>query len=181
MDGMVPIFLKNIFDRHGGFERRISSHAGEGGLRMVDEVVKYPIQSRHETKTLKEMDLMKKTGTKLALIVGLLLIGALTALADGKDLKDTISIAQETVINETKLKPGAYEVRFDADAGEVSILKGKQVIATVKATARDGEKPVRKTETYFSNTDKGLALTKLVFKGDDRAIILDHGSTTASR
>lgn len=124
---------------------------------------------------------MKNTGNKLAAIVALLLLGVITALADGKKLKDSISIAQEAVVNDTKLKPGTYEVRFDADANEVSILKGNQVIATVKASIKEGEKPVRKTETYFSATDKGLALTKLVFKGDDRAIMLNHGSVAAGQ
>lgn len=115
---------------------------------------------------------MKNTGNKLAALVALLLLGVITALADGKKLKDAISITQEAVINDTKLKPGNYEVRFDADTSEVSILQDNQVIATVKASIKEGEKPARKTETYFSATDKGLALTKLVFKGDDRAIIL---------
>lgn len=124
---------------------------------------------------------MKSTENKLAALVAVLLLGVLTTLADGKKLKDSISITQEAVVNDTKLKPGTYEVSFDAAANEVSILKGSQVIATVKASIKEGEKPARKTETHFSATDKGLTLTKLIFKGDDRAIILNHGSVAASQ
>jgi hypothetical protein len=126
---------------------------------------------------------MKKTVSDLAAISALLLLGMTTALADGKRLKDSISIPHETVVNGTKLKPGTYEIRFDADASEVSVLKGSQVIATARASVKEGEKAVRKTETYYSTTDKGMALTKLVFKGDDRAILLDHsnGSATAGQ
>jgi hypothetical protein len=126
---------------------------------------------------------MKKTVSNLAVISALLLLGVTTSLADGNKLKDSISIPHETVVNGTKLKPGTYEIRFDADANEVSVLKGGQVIVTAKASVKEGEKAVRRTETYYSTTDKGVTLTKLVFKGDERAILLNHsnGSATAGQ
>ncbi len=119
---------------------------------------------------------MNNLRSKLATISVLLLVGVMTVLADGKNLKDSISIPQQTVVKDTKLKPGKYEARFDAETNEVSILKDGKVVVTVKATAQSGEAAVRKTETYFSSTEKGLALTKLVFKGDDRAILLHNGN-----
>jgi len=124
---------------------------------------------------------MSRILNKLALMTALITFAVATALADGGNLKDSISIAQETVISNTTLKPGTYEVAFDESASEVSILKGKRIIVTIKASIATGEKPVRKTEAYYSNTDKGLTLTKLVFKGDDRAVILDHENVAVSR
>lgn len=123
---------------------------------------------------------MKKTGNLLVAISMLLMLGVMTALANDKNLKDSITIAQEALVNETKLKPGTYEVTFDADANEISIRKGSRLVVTAKASVKGGEKVVRRTETYFSSTDKGLALTKLVFKGDERAIILNNGSGSAA-
>ncbi len=122
---------------------------------------------------------MRKSGGKLIVISAMLLMGVMTAFADGKNLKDSITIAKEVVVNDTKLKPGAYEVKFDPETNEFSILKGSRVITTFKASVKGGEKIVRKTETYFSVTDKGLALTKLVFKGDERAILLDNSNGSA--
>lgn len=122
---------------------------------------------------------MRKSGGKLIVISAMLLMGVMTAFADGKNLKDSITIAKEVVVNDTKLKPGTYEVKFDPETNEFSILKGSRVITTTKASVKGGEKIVRKTETYFSVTDKGLALTKLVFKGDERAILLDIGNGSA--
>lgn len=124
---------------------------------------------------------MNRTINKLVLMTALTIIAVATVLAEGRNLKDSITIAQETVISNTTLKPGTYEVAFDESASEISILKGKRIIITVRASIASGEKPVRKTEAYYSNTDKGLALTKLVFKGDDRAVILDHNSAAESR
>lgn len=122
---------------------------------------------------------MRRSGGKLIVISAMLLMGVMTAFADGKNLKDSITIAKEVVVNDTKLKPGTYEVKFDAETNEFSILKGSRVITTTKASVKGGEKIVRKTETYFSVTDKGLALTKLVFKGDERAILLDNSNGSA--
>lgn len=124
---------------------------------------------------------MRNNLHKLALMTAVMLFAVATALADGRNLRDSISIAQETVISNTTLKPGTYEIAFDESASEISILKGKRIIVTVKASLATGEKTVRKTEAYYSNTDKGLTLTKLVFKGDDRAVILDHDNAATSR
>jgi hypothetical protein len=128
---------------------------------------------------------MKKSmmlGTAFAMLV---LMSVAPARANDKNpkdknLKDSITLAQEARINETKLKPGTYEVTFNTETNEISLRKGNQLVATAKASAKEGEKPVRKTEVYLSSTDKGLALTKLVFKGDERAIILNGGSGSAA-
>ncbi len=123
---------------------------------------------------------MRKSGGKLIVISAMLLMSVMTAFADGKILTDSITIAKEVVVNDTKLKPGTYDVKFDSETNEFSILKGSKVITTTRASVKGGEKIVRKTETYFSVTDKGLALTKLVFKGDERAILLDNGTGSAA-
>lgn len=123
---------------------------------------------------------MRKSGGKLIVISAMLLMSVMTAFADGKNLTDSITIAKEVVVNDTKLKPGTYDVKFDSETNEFSILKGSKVITTTRASVKGGEKIVRKTETYFSVTDKGLALTKLVFKGDERAILLDNGTGSAA-
>ena len=123
---------------------------------------------------------MRKSGGKLIVISPMLLMSVMTAFADGKILTDSITIAKEVVVNDTKLKPGTYDVKFDSETNEFSILKGSKVITTTRASVKGGEKIVRKTETYFSVTDKGLALTKLVFKGDERAILLDNGTGSAA-
>ncbi len=112
----------------------------------------------------------------LAAFAASLLLGASSARADEKkELKDSITISQEALVNETKLKPGTYEAAYNAETNEISIRKGDKVLATAKASARGGETPVRKTEVYLSSTSKGLALTKLVFKGDNRAILIENG------
>ena len=109
-----------------------------------------------------------------------LMLGAASALADGKNLKGWISLSQEAQVNDVKLKPGRYEARFNAETKEVTISDEKQVLVTVKANVSNGEGKPRENQAYISHTDKGAVLAKLVFKGDDRAIVITEGNKSTA-
>ncbi len=124
---------------------------------------------------------MRRTGIKIATFSLLLLLGAVAVLADGKSLKDSITIAQEATVNDVKIKPGTYQATFNAETNEVNILKEGRVVATVKASVQQsGAKKSRETQVYYSSTDKGMVVAKLVFKGDERAIVIDQGNKSAA-
>lgn len=122
---------------------------------------------------------MKTTGIKIAALSVLLILGAVSALANGKNLKGSISVSTEARVNNTKLKPGVYGVTFNAETSELSISDANRVIATVKVSVRSADEKPKQTLAYISNTDKGAVLSKVVFKGDDRAIILDESAVAS--
>lgn len=121
------------------------------------------------------------TGIKTVAILLVLMLGPATAFANGKNLKGWVSLSQEAQVNGVKLKPGRYEARFDAETNEVSISDGSRVLVTVKASVRKGEGKPRQNQAFISNTDKGALLSKLVFKGDDRGIIINEGGGPVAR
>jgi hypothetical protein len=119
---------------------------------------------------------MKKTGIKIAVTALLLWACVVTATAEGKNLKDDFSLSEVAQVNGVKIKPGRYEARFNAEKNEVVISDRARVIATVKVSVRRGEGKAGQTQIYTARTDKGLMLSKLVFKGDDREIVLDESA-----
>ena len=124
---------------------------------------------------------MKKLIIKSAALSLLLMLGVMSALADGKNLKGSINLSHPTQVNDVKLKPGRYDVKFNAETNEVTISDENRVVATVKASVRRGEGKPSQTQAYLlSDTDKGSVLSKLVFKGDDRAIILQDSAAAAN-
>lgn len=128
--------------------------------------------------TDKEKTEMKKTGIILAAISLLCLLTVGTALAGSKNhLRATMSFEQDVLVNDTELKKGTYDIKFDADAGEVTILKGNHVVVTAKATIEMRDKKAESDEAYTVTTDKGVVLTKLAFAGDTRNIVISEGGS----
>ncbi len=125
--------------------------------------------------------MLKSLGIKLAVMSVLLMIGVATAMADEKSLKGTISLSVPAEVNNTKLKPGRYDVEFNTETSEVTFLVSKKVIATVKANVTNGSEKPRRTEVYYSTTDKGAVLTKLVFQGDERVLGLRETTSVAGK
>ena len=123
---------------------------------------------------------MKTIGIKIAAMSLLLMFGAVTALADGKNLSGSISLSQAAQVNDVKLKPGLYDAKFNAETNELSISDKNRVLATVKVSVQSGEEKARENQAYLSSTDKGFVLSKLVFKGDIRVIVINEGNKSAA-
>lgn len=121
---------------------------------------------------------MKKTGIILAAISLLCLLMVGTSLAGSRNhLRATMSFEQDVWVNGTELEPGSYDFRFDADAGEVTILRNNHVVVTAKATVEMREKKAESDEIYTTTTDKGIVLTKLAFGGDMRNIVISESGS----
>ncbi len=111
---------------------------------MVDEVVKYPIQSRHETKTLKEKDLimrrrfynMKKQILHIAAALSLfLMLGASAAAQTSREM--TVNIPFDFYVGKTELPAGSYTIyRTSATSGYGFILRSDDLKNTVMFNAR---------------------------------------------
>ena len=79
--------------------------------------------------------------------VALLLVIFACALAFAKVHKANITLTSDTKVADVIVKKGTYDVRFDEESGEVSILKGKKVIA--KSAAQTEPLPKKSDNTAF--------------------------------
>jgi len=119
---------------------------------------------------------MKFATVSKSLVVGLALLLASSAFAG---TKANLEISKPVTVNGTTLKPGDYKVQWEG-AGpnvELSILKGKNVVAKVPArvvelpTPANGDAAVTRTNGNGDNTLAGLR-----FEG--RKIALELGEAS---
>jgi hypothetical protein len=130
-------------------------------------------------KTTEGVEMNKR---RFSLIVSLLLCLGLmaTALANEKNRRKTIHLAEDVLINDTLVRKGTYEVRFDARAGEVSFLKDGDVVMKTKATVELRETKAPYNSASFTTTEKGRALTSLTFQGDRRVVMPGEGNSKSA-
>ena len=104
--------------------------------------------------------------------VVMLAVVTLPLVAAGRNLRDQIVFGQEIVVNGAKVKPGTYELRFDAEASELTILKENKVVAKTSVTVQNGQKPERQTTTDLTSTAQGMTLARVIFRKDDRILVV---------
>jgi hypothetical protein len=107
-----------------------------------------------------------------ALLLCLSLVG--TALANEKNLKKTLTLTEDVMVNETLIKKGEYRVRFNAKTEEVTLSKDGEVVLTAKATVEMRPEKARYNSASFRSTEKGKLLNGFTFAGDQRVIVLSE-------
>ena len=108
-----------------------------------------------------------------------LLFVGITSAKD-KQLKASLTFEQDTLVNDTLVKKGTYEAKFDVNSDELSILAGKHVLASAKATIETRGKKSEQTEMILHTTDKGMVLEGVVFHGDARNIMISTPNNSAA-
>lgn len=108
------------------------------------------------------------------IIVALLLVTMISVAAFAKSKKTTLTFAVDTKVNETLVKSGTYEVVFNEETGELSIVKGRKIVAktTTQLRMRDGKG--RSTEIYTVKDGDQTALVGLAFSGSDQQVVLNQ-------
>jgi hypothetical protein len=118
---------------------------------------------------------MKFATVSKGLVMGLALVLASTAFAGTKSTgnKATLDLINPATVNGTKLKAGEYKLQWDG-AGpnvEVSIMKGKNVVAKTTAKLVDLSAPSANTAAVVSKgSDGGDELTGVRFEGKKYAL-----------
>jgi hypothetical protein len=119
---------------------------------------------------------MKRFVNKL---VVLLMVGAITsALAFGKTTKRQVTFSDAVMVNGTVVKPGTYNVSFDDETGELSIMKDTKVVARTPARLDklEGNSDVRYATRAEPDNAAGTAvLVSVTLKDRNQATIVNNG------
>lgn len=110
-----------------------------------------------------------------------LLVGALTGVvALAKVHKSRVTFEEDIKVNETLVKKGTYEVRFDDETGQLSILKNGKTVA--EATARVEQREKKANDFQLRSTEKGdeRQMTGVTFGGSDKDIVITSGGAATS-
>ena len=111
---------------------------------------------------------------KLAMsLMAVALMAVTVSLAEAKDRSKTINFLEDVKVNGTLVKKGEYDVKFDADTNEISILRNGNVVATAKVEVKPTEKKMQYNSAGFVDSQDGKLLTSITFQGDRRILMVN--------
>ncbi len=115
------------------------------------------------------------------IFIVLLLTGLIWSMAFGKNKVHSITFYDNTIVNGSVVKKGEYRAIFDEQAGNFTILDGKNVVATVKAQEEDLGRKAVQTSLDLRKIDTGMELSKVTFGGEHFAIVIDEPDQADSK
>lgn len=113
-------------------------------------------------------------------LVGLVLISSIAgSVAFAKEMKKEVTFAQPVMVNGTLVKRGSYEAVFNDQTNQLSIVKGRKVVAS--APAQIEKRETRDHATYITGQNEGdsnnAVLLGVVFKNNNQATLVDSGGS----
>jgi hypothetical protein len=113
-------------------------------------------------------------------LVVMILVGAIASgVALAKVIKKEVTFAQPVVVNGTLVKSGTYNAVFDDQTNELSIVKGRKVVA--RAPAQLEKRLVRDNGVYVTRDTTGdptaAVLMNVTLNESTRATIINSGDS----
>jgi hypothetical protein len=107
-------------------------------------------------------------------------LASMAAAAKDKVKTESITFAQDIMVNGTLLKAGDYQVKFNEQTGELSILKDGKVKA--KTTAQLQSRSEKAKNTSVRTLEKGgiAELIGITFGGSTREVVVGASSGTVT-
>ena len=110
-----------------------------------------------------------------------LMVGALTSVAAlAKVHKQRVNFDEDIKVNGTVVKKGTYEVKFDDETNQLSIIKNGKVVAQAMARLESREKKANDFQLRSTNKDNQQQLTGVTFGGSDKDVVITEGGATTT-
>jgi hypothetical protein len=109
-----------------------------------------------------------------------LMVGALTSVvALAKVQKHTVTFDNDIKVNGTLVKKGTYDLKFDDETGQLSIVKNGKVVAQAMARLEAREKKANDFQLLSTVNGDEKQLIGVTFGGSDKDVrITNSGATT---
>src|SRR5258708_24070491 len=116
----------------------------------------------------------------VALLICALVSIAVVTTAKDKVKAETVTFTEDTMVNGTLVKAGEYQIKFNEQTGELSILKDGKVKA--KTTAQLQSRSDKAKNTAVRTLDKGSVaeLIGFSFGGSKQDLVVGAGSGAVS-
>jgi len=114
------------------------------------------------------------------LVLGLIL-GSFSVVGMAKENKKHVTFADPVMVNGTLVKAGTYEVAFDDQTGQLTIFKGKKMLATASAKLEKLEKDTGQVYGVWSGSgaDDAKILISVTLKDGYLARLANTGQMNA--
>jgi hypothetical protein len=110
-----------------------------------------------------------------------LMVGALTSVAAlAKVHKQRVTFTEDIKVNGTVVKKGAYDVKFDDETNQLSIVKNGKVVAQAMARLESREKKANDFQLRSTNKDNQQQLTGVTFGGSDKDVVITEGGASTT-
>jgi hypothetical protein len=112
--------------------------------------------------------------------IALILVILVSVPTLAKVQKAKITLKADTKVGDVVVEKGTYEVRFDDQLNELSIVKGRKVIAKSAVQIEPLPRKFPDTAHIVHLENNEPTLTGIIFGGSSQTVILKSTSTTAT-
>ena len=114
-------------------------------------------------------------------MVVVLIVGALMSVAAfAKVRKHTVTFDTDIKVNDTLVKKGTYQVKFDDETGQLSILQNGKVVAQAMARLEDRVKKANDFVLRSQVNGDETQLTGVTFDGSDKNVVISNSGATTT-
>src|SRR4030095_167354 len=112
--------------------------------------------------------------------IALLLVILVSVPTLAKVQKATITLKADTKVGDVVVKKGTYEVKFDDQSNELSIVKGRKVIAKSAVQIEPLPRKFPNTAHIVHLENNEAVLTGVIFADTTQTVVLKSTSATAT-
>src|SRR5689334_6362989 len=124
---------------------------------------------------------MKRFITGFACALAIALFASLGIAAKDKTKRKTVEFTQDVAVNGTVVKAGTYDVKYNEESGELSIIKDGKVKATTTAHLEPRSNEAKDTAVIIANTGGAVAEFRgITFGGSNQNVIVGSSGGSSS-
>lgn len=121
---------------------------------------------------------MKSILNRIAVV---LVVGALSSVvALAKVQKHKVTFSSDIKINNTLVKKGTYDIKFDDETGQFTVSKGNKVVAQSMAKLEQRDKKASDFRLRSGGSGDDTQLLGVTFGGSDKEVVLANGGTPST-
>jgi hypothetical protein len=112
------------------------------------------------------------------MVIALVITALTSVMAFAKGKSETVTFVTNMQVNGTLVKKGTYDVKFDEQTSELSIVKGSKVVAKSATRIEKRNGKAKNIELRSVRTGDEAQLLSVTFGGSDQNIVLSQGTAT---
>ena len=114
-------------------------------------------------------------------MVVVLMVGALTSVvAFAKTQKHKVTFDNDIKVNGTLVKKGTYDVKFDDESGQLSIVKNGKVVAEAMTRTEQRANKAGDFQVRSLTKDNETQLVGVTFGGSDKDVMISNNGASVS-
>src|ERR1700750_1606174 len=117
---------------------------------------------------------MKSIVNKMLVVLAITALTSIAAFA--KVTKNQVTFENDIKVNNTVIKKGTYDVKFDDQTNEFSVVKNGKVVATATGKLEPRAKKANDFQLRSSGTGDDSQIVGVTFGGWDKDVVLSNGS-----